>query len=103
MRTEPWWSDWVSVTHHKSSFIGIHRGVPTRAENKHQGRAKESALPVVTVSTDVADKAAFVKRGCGVVGGVDAPGLDDSETWCHIIWHYEATLCASHSMVADVI
>lgn len=40
----------------------------------------------------------------GVVGGRDdAPVVGDSETWCHIIWHHEATLCSSHPMVADVI
>lgn len=75
MRTEPRWSGWVSVLHRKNSFIGIHRGLPTRAENKHQGRAKESALPIVTVSTDVADKAAFVKRGCAGGGGSVHLGL----------------------------
>lgn len=36
-------------------------------------------------------------------GGADAPVVSDSETWCHILWHHEATLCSSHPMAADVL
>lgn len=60
--------DCVLLSHHKNPFTGLNTGVPARTENSKKEEQRKVPLGAVTVSTEIADKAAFMKQGCSVWG-----------------------------------